>query len=329
MVMNATLMKRLFKAISDGRAEDLYKIARSVIEDETKKGHTQLARDLSNVLNSPKANRPSHTFEARTGTLSVLPKSKRFDMSLVTHISVDRLEHHMVLPEAVEKRFQRIEREYAARERLAQYGLLPRKKILLYGPPGCGKTMGAQRLAWNTGLDFWKVRFDAIVSSYLGETAVNLRSVFETAVQSPCLLFFDECDSIAKSRSASQEVGEIKRIVNSFLQMLDEYELPGLLVCATNLYDQLDYAIWRRFDDLLEIPKPGSDELRQLIEVTLTGAGTNILDWAGLLKAADGFSAAQIVRASKDALKKVILDGKETVKREDLLEAIEENRGGE
>ena len=149
----------------------------------------------------------------------------------------------MVLSEAVEIRFRRIEREYAARDRLAHHGLRYRQKILLYGSPGCGKTMGAERIAWNTGLTLVKVRFDAMVSSYLGETATNLREVFETAAATPCLLFIDECDSLAKSREDSQEVGEIKRVVNTFLQLLDEYEVSnGLLVAATNLTNDVSIA---------------------------------------------------------------------------------------
>lgn len=327
--MNATLLKRLFKAISENYSDDLSKIARKIIEDETKKGHTVLAKELSSVLKSSPLQKPIATFEMKSPGLNVLPKSKRHEMTLVSHVPTDRLEHHMILTKTVEDRFIRIEREYAARERLAQYGLLPRKKILFYGPPGCGKTMGAQRLAWNTGLDFLKVRFDGLVSSYLGETAVNLRSIFETAAKSPCLLFFDECDSIAKSRSASQEVGEIKRVVNSFLQFLDEYDSPGLLVCATNLNEQLDNAIWRRFDDVIRIPKPDPEELKQLIKLTLSIAETSKFDWFDILEASKGYSAAQVVRAARDALKKVILDGDGIVTQKILLEAIMENRGGE
>lgn len=140
--------------------------------------------------------------------LSELPTSKRFNTPLVTVIPREKLRYHMILPENVEKRFQRIEREYAARDRLAHHGLRYRQKILLYGSPGCGKTLGAERLAWNTGLPLLKVRFDAMVSSFLGETASNLRIVFEEAAKNPCLLFLDECDSIAKSRADEREVGE-------------------------------------------------------------------------------------------------------------------------
>lgn len=327
--MNSSLIKRLFRSISNGNSEDLQKIAQTIIEDENRKGHTKLAKELSNMLSSNSYMNPNATFEMSPTSLNVLPKSKRYEIPLATYIPSDQLEHHMILPAEVEKRFQRIEKEYAARERLAQHGLIPRRKILLYGSPGCGKTMGAQRLAWNTGLPFIKVRFDAMVSSYLGETASNLRSIFDTAAQSPCLLFIDECDSLAKSRMASQEVGEIKRVVNSFLQLLDEYDAPGLLVAATNLDDQLDPAVWRRFDDVLEIPKPKAGELKELIKMTLSAVKYNKFDWYLILEETKGFSAAQMVRATRDAAKRAILDGYEMVTNEMMLEAIRECRGGE
>ncbi|MCY9666698.1 AAA family ATPase [Paenibacillus alginolyticus] len=326
--MNGTLLKRLFKAINIGSNDDLQKIAQAIIDDELKKGHTQLAKELSNaMLASGRLIKPEATFEMNTNSMSVLPKSKRYETPLATYIPSDKLQHDMILPNTVEEKFIRIEKEYAARERLALYGFTPRKKILLFGPPGCGKTLGAQRLAWRTGLPLIKVRFDSLISSYLGETASNLRSIFDSAAHSPCILFFDEFDSIAKSRTMDQDVGEIKRVVNSFLQLLDEYESPGLLVAATNLNDQIDAAIWRRFDDSIEIPKPGPEELKQIIVVTLSGMKTERFDWNILLKEAEGFSAAQIVRASGDAAKKVILDSSELVTQKVLLSAIAENRG--
>ncbi|WP_445249623.1 ATP-binding protein [Microcoleus sp. OTE_8_concoct_300] len=231
----------------------------------------------------------------------------------------------MVLPEVIEKRFQRIEREYAARDRLAHHGLRYRQKILLYGFPGCGKTLGAERLAWNTGLPLLKVRFDAMVSSFLGETASNLRLVFEEASKNPCLLFLDECDSIAKSREDHQEVGEIKRVVNTFLQILDEYEpTSGLIVAATNLTKSLDTALWRRFDDLIEVPKPGEKELEFILKETLSAMEVGSINWPVLIAQMRDFSAAQAVRVAQDAAKRAILEREELVIHEHLEEAIKE-----
>jgi SpoVK/Ycf46/Vps4 family AAA+-type ATPase len=164
-----------------------------------------------------------------------------------------------------------------------------------------------------------------MVSSFLGETASNLRLVFEDASKNPCLLFLDECDSIAKSREDSQEVGEIKRVVNSFLQILDEYEpSSGLLVAATNLNKSLDTALWRRFDDLIEVPKPGEKELEFILRDTLSAVEIGSINWSAIIQQMDSFSAAQAVRVAQDAAKRAILEREELVIQEHLEEAIKE-----
>jgi SpoVK/Ycf46/Vps4 family AAA+-type ATPase len=330
--MKAELLKRLFRAIATSDTEAIDKLSYLVIEEERQKGHKLLADQLENISKKTQQPRTTQTFETKPQNLAQLkglgelPASQR-NAPLFTVIPREKLQHHMVLPDAIEKRFQRIEREYGARDRLAHYGLRYRQKILLYGLPGCGKTMGAERLAWNTGLPLLKVRFDAMVSSYLGETATNLRTIFEAAVQTPCLLFLDECDSIAKSREDSQDVGEIKRVVNTFLQMLDEYDASsGLLVAATNLDKSLDTALWRRFDDIIEVPKPGEDELKIILKQTLSSISVGSINWPLILKHLSEFSAAQVVRVGQDAAKRAVLDREELVIQEHLEEAIKEIR---
>jgi SpoVK/Ycf46/Vps4 family AAA+-type ATPase len=182
--------------------------------------------------------------------------------------------------------------------------------------------MSAERLAWNTGLPLLKVRFDTMVSSYLGETATNLREIFEVASKNPCLLFLDECDSLAKSREDNNEVGEMKRVVNTFLQILDEYNTSsGLLVAATNLDKSLDMAVWRRFDDAIEVPKPTATELEALLKQTLITMSKGSIDWHSIVAKMQGFSAAQAVRVAQDAAKRAILDSRiETLReREELV----------
>jgi SpoVK/Ycf46/Vps4 family AAA+-type ATPase len=328
--VKADLLKRMFRAIATDDEVAVEKLLGAIVEEERHKGHTLLAEQLENiskqkVSESRQTKTKNRQNEQPLQSLSELPTSKRLNIPLVTAIPREHLRHHMVLTDSVEKRFQRIEREYAARDRLAHHGFQYRQKILLYGSPGCGKTLGAERLAWNTGLPLLKVHFDAMVSSYLGETASNLRQVFEMASKSPCLLLLDECDAIAKSRQDDNEVGEVKRVVNTFLQVLDEYNpSSGLLVAATNLDKSLDTAIWRRFDDVIEVPKPSEKELESLLKQTLATMSLGTINWHLIIERMKGFSAAQTVRVAQDAAKRAILEREELVIQEHLEETIKE-----
>lgn len=319
--MNSSMLRRLFKTISAGDLEAVQKIAWAVVEEESKKGHTQVSKELAEILSKNR-----EPLKSPVVPLSRLPKSTRTQIPLATTIPFEELRYQMILPAAVEEEFTRIEREYAAKERLALHGLTPSRKILLYGSPGCGKSMGAERLSWNTGLPLIKVRFDAIVSSYLGETAINLRSIFDTIHQTPCLFFIDEADSLARTRLAAQEVGEVKRVVNTFLQLLDEYRAPGLLVAATNLDADLDPAVWRRFDAVIEVPRPGRPEIRRIIEQSLGAISHQFNHWEGIADGFNGMSAAQVVTCAQRAAKRLVLDGGSMLTENDLMNEVDKVR---
>ena len=324
--MNAEMLKRVVRAMAEGSPEDLDRLAAKIIESEKQLGHDKLAQQLEAILRrSPSVKPHSRRSQDGPSALTELPQSRRHGDTLATLVPREELEHHMVLPPATEERFARIEREFAARERLGAYGLAPRKTILLYGPPGCGKSLGAKRLAWNTGLPLIKVRFDALLSSYFGESAANLRSVFEAAKQRPCVLLLDECDFIARSRTDSRDIGEASRIVNSLLQLMEEYNAPGLLVATTNVEASLDEALFRRFDDAFQVPPPGPTEVEKLLKATLSAIQVSErLPWKSLVKTLDGAAAAMVVKAAQDAAKASVLEGEKVVTEPLLRKAISE-----
>ena len=326
--MTADILKRVVRAIANGSQTDLDRLATKIVENERKTGHRRLADELDSILKQP---RPRVSRHKPTGgsdrSLSELPLSRRHGESLASLFPTESLEHHMVLPKATEERFARIEAEYAARARLDSYGLRPKKTVLLYGPPGCGKSLGAKRLAWNTGLPLMKVRFDALISSFFGESAANLRAIFVAAEERPCVLLLDECDFIARSRVNSKDIGEASRIVNTLLQLMEDYNAPGLLVATTNIESSLDTALFRRFDDVFAVPLPGLEEIKRLLRTTLCAVKlAEPIQWDDLASELQGASAAMVVKTAQDAAKAVVLVGGKLVTQAHLQEAIAELR---
>lgn len=303
---------------------ELHDIARRLVTEEEKRGHEKVAEDLRRILKNALPTPSLESPEPAQG-LTSLPVNKRTGANLAVAQHFEALRGDMVLPSQVEARFKRIEQEFSARERLSTFGFRPKRKILLYGPPGCGKTLGAERLAANLRMPLIKVRFDAVVSSYLGETASNLRAVFDLSKGGePRVLLLDECDFIAKSRTDARDVGEMARVVNSLLLLLDEYDAPGLLVATTNLHDSLDPAIHRRFDDAIEIPRPGAEEqLKLLKSVFRKMTVAKGFTWSRHVSRLNGRSAADVVRIGEEAAKLAILQQDKNLSDVHMTQALE------
>lgn len=324
--MNKDILKRLFRSI-DGKADDdLVKVAYEIVKDENLKGHHLLSKQLKAILDQNVSvdqnlsKELKDIFGANTRQAGGKDQS-----SLAVSIPRNNLRHNMILSDDVEAKFTRIEREFVAKERLAHHGLKPKQKILLYGSPGCGKSMGAERLAWNIGLPFLKVRFEAVISSYLGQSLSNLKKLFDGIANYPCVLLLDEFDIIAKSRSYGQDVGEMHRLVNMILFLLEEYDAPGLLIATTNLETSLDKAVFRRFDEVLEIPRPESSEILGLLEMTLSAMEIDKgVKLQGYISKMQGFSAAQVVKVAENASKLAVLDGSGIVRKVDVDTALSE-----
>lgn len=328
--MNQTLLTRLFKSIEGEKDSPLIKVAYSIIEDEKQKGHTNLASKLNTILQAklggtkalkPILSSPSEKFYK-------IPLDRRYHLPLATLVEYDNLRHEMVLSPELNRKILRIEKEHLARERLAHHGLKPRKKILFYGSSGCGKSMAAERIAWDLGLPFYKVRFDTIISSYLGESASNLYSLFESLHNFPSVVLLDEFDIIGKQRSiTSNDVGEIHRIVNILLGLLEDYNGEGILIATTNLEGSLDQALFRRFDDLIELTKPSEKEIFELLQMTFSAISLNkYIDLKLISKKMVGMSYAIIVKIANEAAKKAVIESNKEISLQDIELAMKENR---
>ena len=327
--MNQLLMTRLFKSMEGEKDSALIRIAYSIIEDERKKGHSGLADKLNSILTEKlgKGRNNTHILKVTKEGDFKMPVDRRYRLPLASHVEHEHLRHHMILSPKIDSKIQRIEKEYMARERLAHHGLKPRKKILLHGCSGCGKSMAAERIAWDLGLPFYRVRFDTIISSYLGESASNLKNLFESINDFPCVLLLDEFDIIGKRRDTrANDVGEIHRIVNVLLGLLEEYDGEGILIATTNLEESIDKALFRRFDDFIEFPKPGEKEIYELLMMTFSALKlSKEVDLHQIAKNMSGLSYAIIAKIATDAAKKSILNLSTQIESEDLLKSMEEN----
>ncbi|MFD2968706.1 AAA family ATPase [Sphingobacterium bambusae] len=327
--MNQDLMLRLFRSIEGDANDDIVKVADAIIDSERKKGHSKLADRLTGILkrNLQTTNTLKGELKNIFGSTLSIPTDNRRNIPLAVEIPREQLRHEMVLPPGIESKIQRIEKEFVARERLALFGLRPKRRILLHGAPGCGKSMSAERIAWNTGLPFLKVRFEAMISSYLGESASNLIKIFEAIANYPCVLLLDEFDFIAKARGDRQDVGEMHRVVNILLNVLEDFDGPGIVIATTNLQTTIDPALFRRFDDLIELTKPGKAEIINILKNTLgtikVGSGMN---WNLLANDLLDYSAALIVKIALDAAKITVLTGKEEVNMQQIIQSINENK---
>lgn len=327
--MNQALLTRLFKTIEGDIETPLMKVAHSIIEDERNKGHSKLADQLTTILrgNIERVQKNQNTFKILKESNHQIPVDRRYKLPLATFVEHDSLRRKMVLSPEAESKIVRIEKEYLASDRLAHHGLKPRKKILLYGSSGCGKSMAAERIAWDLGLPFYKVRFDSIISSYLGESASNLQSLFESMKEYPCVLLLDEFDIIGKQRDTKiNDIGEIHRIVNILLGLLEEYDGTGILIATTNLEGSLDKALFRRFDDFIELPKPSQNEIIELLQSSFSALKLcKSIKISECAKKMEGLSYAIIVKIAHDAAKKAVINSRQEISFDDLNKALEEN----
>ena len=220
----------------------------------------------------------------------------------------------------------RVIREYRSQERLRSHALSARRKLLLVGPPGCGKTMTASALAGELKLPLFSVQLHGLITKYMGETAAKLHLIFGTMTETRGIYFFDEFDAIGADRGAKNDVGEIRRVLNSFLQFLEQDDSDSLIIAATNYVAMLDEALFRRFDDVVRYNRPDAEQTVQLIRNHLQTFLGKQSDWTSVRDAAAGLSHAEIARACDDAAKNCILSDREKIDVQTLATTLAERR---
>jgi len=288
---------------------------------EAKVGHGKLAKELRQLIDDAK----TISSEARVVPIPLVkPRGELSGLLSVTYPKLRFVD--MVLSDTVKFRLERLIKEHQQIRKIRSHGLAPRKKLLLVGPPGTGKTLTASVLAGELGLPLLVVRLDSLMTKYMGETASKLRLIFDAIQQTRGVYLFDEFDSIGSQRGLANDVGEIRRVLNSFLQMVEQDDSDSLLLAATNHPDILDHALFRRFDDVIEYQLPELQEIIETLKTKLVSFSKTKINFKKMAESALGLSYGDLTRACEDAIKDAIIRDKDKVTQTDLIQSIKERQ---
>ena len=290
----AEQIKSLVRAYVDHDDARFKTIVLQIAAHEAKLGHEAVARDLKAQIDKL-GNRVASIVQLTPQPPMLLLSLPKYDLS------------ELIVPDEMSEKIQRILNEYRNRNKLHSYGLMNRRKILIEGCPGTGKTFTASVIASELSLPLYTVQMDKLVTKFMGETSVKLRQIFDSINSLTGVYFFDEFDAIGADRSLDNEVGEMRRILNSFLQFIDQDTSDSIIIAATNNQKLLDLALFRRFDDVLHYTLPSEKEIRRLLKCKLINYDKHFKITKPLIHAADGLNHAEIVKICDDAIKTSIL----------------------
>lgn len=311
----------LVKSHAEGDTDRFFDLAMQLSAAEEQKGHTKLAEQLRQWAEAgqrtPVARRPEITPIAtpRGGLAEILAASYP-----------DERLSDVILPEAVAGELAHLVEETRLRDKLEMRGLKPRRRVLLAGPPGTGKTLSASALAGELHFPLFAVLLHGLISKFMGETAQKLKLVFDAVKTTRGVYLFDEIDALAAARGSENDVGEARRVLNSFLQFLDEDTGPSIIVATTNLPEILDRAILRRFDLVLPYTMPDAVAVRLAIERRLIGFDLSDIDWLEITERSNGLSVADLVAGAEDSARRAVLKDFEIIETRELLDAIARRR---
>jgi SpoVK/Ycf46/Vps4 family AAA+-type ATPase len=299
----------LLSSLNQGDKEQFYAIALQVAAAEAKRGRKTVAEELRVLVEQGRSQLAPQPIGLR-GSDVVVPITKpRCELqNLLTSSYPQTRLSDLVLPQEIRNRLEGVAEQQRRRDQLRHHGLIPAATMLLVGPPGSGKTLTASSLAGELHLPLYGVRLDSVITRYMGETASKLRLIFDQIASSRGVYLFDEFDAIGGKRTADNDIGEMRRVLNSFLQFLEETRSSdSLVLCATNHPELLDRALFRRFNEVLEYELPDEEMARELLHSRLKNFGFRSDYWSDLRDAAVGLSHAELVGAADDTMKQIIM----------------------
>ncbi|MDR1533557.1 MAG: ATP-binding protein [Planctomycetota bacterium] len=310
----AEQLKSLVRSHFGEQPEQFATVALQIAAHEAKQGHLDLASDIRSLVDKAKARQ-----------IRIIPFTPDLDRLALTSEPNERM-GSLVLSKGMRGRIDRVLREYHQKAKLEKHGLSHRRKILLAGPPGTGKTLTASVFAGELGLPLFTILMDKIVTKFMGETSAKLRQIFDVVQERRGVYLFDEFDAIGGERSRENDVGEMRRVLNSFLQFIERDDSDSLIVAVTNNPRILDQALFRRFDDVLHYHLPEKSEIRKLVENRLGTFRPKKVELDSGADIAESLSHAEIAQACDDAIKEAILSDRTTITPSLLKQMLNERK---
>lgn len=312
-----TEISKIIEGGLSGDREKVYNYAKVLADNLEESGDNALSKKIRRII----SNRKSGMMALDSLSSKPVDSESRMDMVDITYPSIDK--NLLVLNRETEAEIQDFVKCYRNRDKLIAAGIDETCTLLLYGPPGCGKTTVAQYISMQTNLPLVTARLDGLISSLLGSTAKNIRKIFDFASRQECILFLDEFDVIAKVRDDKNETGELKRVVNSLIQNIDIFSRDSIIIAATNHHELLDPAIWRRFNRVLSIEKPSEEDIEKLvllyIERGTVQFDVNVKKIKKLSSALLGLSHADVKTIINNAIKNSLINSVKIVSMYDIL----------
>ena len=321
----ADQIKSLIKAFGDSDEGRFYSSAMQIAASEARHGHSAFARELKDLIESAKKTRSTREFDSAK-TIHISPQKRELNELLdIFHPRINL--SNMVLPDEVKLKLKAVISEQKKWELLQHHNLSPKRKLLLIGPPGTGKTMTAQAIAGELNIPVFIIRLDGLLSKYMGESIAKLRMIFDLMPNQRGVYLFDEFDSIGSHRSQGFEVGEIKRVLNSFLINIEKDQSNSIIIAATNLPNALDKALFRRFDDIINYPLPNKKEIIGTIrKCTEAYSFEQKLDYNELANSATSLNYSDISKMCDETIKFMILNDQKFLNKDVLISALKSRR---
>ena len=315
---NAKQILAMLRSQAEGDEEQFYSIALQVAAGEARQGHRATAEEIRSAVDAVRAQR---------GVRASVPISfsrPRGDLDNLLDLREARIRlADVVLNMDIKGHLEAVVLQQRRRDWLREHGKTPSRRILFAGPPGSGKTITAEALAGELRLPLFVIRLESLITRFMGETASKLRLVFDEAQRRRGVYLFDEFDAVGSNRLATNDVAEMRRVLNSFLQFMEEPSATdSVLVAATNHPSLLDRALLRRFDEVLQFEMPTPDEVRAIIKAHLAPMKYPKLVWKTIETAAEGLSQAEIVHAAEEVVKEAILAERGHVSTADLIRQL-------